>query len=99
MRSWELKGQAIIYICKPGVIDGRKSNFILTFLFKGCLVYQVYQVARLQNDTSYARPIYPESINNRFLKSYGEFKMSFICATYTELSFLFTDEIPRVWLN
>ena len=48
---------------------------------------------------SYARPIYPESINNRFLKSYGEFKMSFICATYTELSFLITDEIPRVWLN
>ena len=32
-------------------------------------------------------------------KSYGNFKMRFTCATYTDLSFLITDEIPRVWLN
>ena len=31
-----------------------------------------------------------------FLKSYGNFKMCFTCATYTDLSFLITDEIPRV---
>ena len=40
---------AIIYICKPGAIYGRKSNFILTFLLEGCLVYQIYQVQYLQS--------------------------------------------------
>ena len=40
---------AIIYICKPGAINGRKSNFILTFLLEGCLVYQIYQVQYLQS--------------------------------------------------
>ena len=39
----------IIYICKPGAIYGRKSNFILTFLFEGCLLNQVYQVQYLRN--------------------------------------------------
>ena len=40
---------AIIYICKPGAVYGRKSNFILTFLLEGCLVYQIYQVQYLQS--------------------------------------------------
>ena len=40
---------AIIYICKPGAINGLKSNFILTFLLEGCLVYQIYQVQYLQS--------------------------------------------------
>ena len=31
----------IIFICKPGAIYGRKSNFILTFLFEGCLLSSV----------------------------------------------------------
>ena len=30
-----------------------------------------------------------------FLKSYGKFKMCFTCVTYTDLSFLTTDEIPE----
>ena len=38
------------YICKPGAMYGRKSNhFTLTFLFSGCLVYQIYQVQYLQS--------------------------------------------------
>ena len=36
-------------ICKPDAIYGRKSNFILTFLLEGCLVYQIYQVQPLQS--------------------------------------------------
>ena len=34
-----------------------------------------------------------------FLKSYGKFKMYFTCASYKDLSFLITDEIPREWPN
>ena len=30
------------------------------------------------------------NIKNSFLKSYGKFKMSFSCATFTDLSFLIT---------
>ena len=41
--------EAISYIYKPGAIYGRKSNFILTFLREGCLVYQIYQVQYLQS--------------------------------------------------
>ena len=41
--------KAVIYICKPGVIYGRKSNFVQTFLLEGCLVYQIYQVQYLQS--------------------------------------------------
>ena len=41
--------RAVIYICKPGVIYGRKSDFILTFLLEGCLVYQIYQIQYLQS--------------------------------------------------
>ena len=40
-----------------------------------------------------------ESIKYSFLTSYGKFKKCFTCATYTDLSFLTTDEIPRVWLK
>ena len=40
-----------------------------------------------------------DSQSSSFLKSYGMFKMCFTFAAYTELSFLITDEIPRVWLN
>ena len=43
--------------------------------------------------------IHRESIKYSFLKSHGKFRMCFTCATYTDLSFLITDEIPRVWLN
>ena len=103
---------AVIYICKQGVIYGRKSDFILTFLLEGCLLYQIYQTQYLQShkpgfwgykiiklSTCYNRPIYQESIKYIFLKSYGMFKMCFTFAAYTELSFLIIDEIPRVWLN
>ena len=105
---------AIIYVCNPGAIYSHcgKSNFILTFLLEGCLEYQIYQVQYLQSNkagfggykiiklsTSYGRPIYREAIKYSFLKSYGKFKMCFNCATYTDLSFLITDEIPRVWYN
>ena len=48
---------------------------------------------------SYARPVYRESIKESSLKSYGKFILCFICATYKDLTFLVTDEIPRVWLN
>ena len=40
---------AVIYICKPGTIHGRKNNFILPFLLEGCLVYQICQVQYLQS--------------------------------------------------
>ena len=48
MRSWELKGQAIIYVCKPGAICGRKRNFIPTFLLEGylCIKYIKYSTSR-----------------------------------------------------
>ena len=39
----KVKQKHITYICKLGAIKGRKSNFILTFLLEGCLVYEVYQ--------------------------------------------------------
>ena len=38
-----------IYTCKLGAMDGRKSNFILTFLLKWYLEYQIYQVQYLQS--------------------------------------------------
>ena len=44
-----LNAATIIYICKPSAIDGRKSNFILTFLLEGYLMYQIYQVQYLQS--------------------------------------------------
>ena len=44
---------------------------------------------------SYARPSYQESIKYSFLKLYGKIKMCSTCATYTDLSFLIPDEIPR----
>ena len=47
----------------------------------------------------YGRSIYWESIKYSFLKSYGKFKMCFTCATYTDLSFIITYEIPRLYLN
>ena len=47
----------------------------------------------------YGRTIYRGSIKDSFLKSYGKFKMCFTRATYTDLSLLITDEIPRVWLD
>ena len=43
-----IKGIFTIYICKLSVY-GHKSNFILTFLLEGCLVYQIYQVQYLQS--------------------------------------------------
>ena len=41
--------KVIIHISKPGAIHGRKSNYILTFLLEGCLVYQIYQVQYCQS--------------------------------------------------
>ena len=40
--------KAVINICKPGAIYGRKSNFVPTFFLEGCLAYQIYQVQYLQ---------------------------------------------------
>ena len=39
---------------------------------------------------------FTESIKNSSLKSNGKFKMCYTRATYTDLPFLITDEIPRV---
>ena len=38
-------------------------------------------------------------LSNNFLKSKGKFKICFTCAKYTDLSFLTTDEILKVWLD
>ena len=43
--------------------------------------------------------IHRESLKYSFLKSYGQFKISFTWATYTDLLFLIPYKIPRVWLN
>ena len=66
--------KVIIYMCKPSAIYGHKSNFILTFLLEGCLVYQIYQVQQVN-----VRPIYRELIKYSFLKSYESLKcVSFV---------------------
>ena len=72
---------------------------ILTFLLQGCLVYQIYQVQYLQSHKlgfwgykieqhiMAGQFIESWTIKYSFLKSYGKFKMSFTCATYTDLLF------------
>ena len=48
---------------------------------------------------AWARVFNVIQIKYSFMKSYGKFKMCFTCATNTYLSFLITDEIPRVLLS
>ena len=92
------------------MIYGRKSNFILIFQsLKGALgiKYIKFSTSRvisrflgLQNkkiiNENYSRPIYRESIKYSLLNWYGMFEICFTFAAYTDLSFLITDEIPRV---
>ena len=83
---------AVFYICKPGVIYGRKSNFILIFQsLKGALGIKYIKLSNsrvisrffgLQNNKiineNYSRPIYRESIKYSCLRSDGTYGTEFV---------------------